>query len=379
MPEPAVFESVPNFSEGRDPAVMTALAAAAAGAHRLDLDCDGDHNRTILSLAAGDGESLCDAVFDSIAAAVELIDLRRHTGVHPRIGVADVAPIVPLGGARLDDCVDLARRLGERVWRVLRVPVHLYGAAATSPERASLAAIRSGRLAPDLGAGSHPTAGACCVGARPPLVAYNVILENAGLAQGAALARSARQSSGGLGGVQALAFELPGGRTQLSMNLFDLRRAPPDRVLAEVGRLAAASGIRLGAHQVAGLCPAAAAGDAASGRLLEARLAGAAAAAGAARCRELGGEERTLLGARLDREAAALNELGASPEHLLAGGERAAALLGVLEAAGCLSGDLEMLLRVAVAGFRAGLGDEVRHRFPERAAALDRRLSGGTG
>ncbi|MGH7776839.1 MAG: glutamate formimidoyltransferase [Candidatus Dormibacterales bacterium] len=375
-----LFESVPNFSEGTDPKVLGSLAAAVAKTHVLDLDADVDHNRAVLTLADTSLAGLTAALLGAVRTAVRLLDIGRHRGVHPRVGVADVVPLVPLGDARMEDCVRAVRDLGSQVWEELGVPVYLYGRAAASPERATLAAIRSGRIAPDLGEAHHPTAGACCIGARPPLVAYNVRVVGGTLVQAAGLASALRASSGGLPGVQALAFPLPGGGIQLSMNLVDLRAATPASVHAELVRLAARADLELGEDQVVGLCPAAAADRrACDGRLLEARLAAAGAAAGARRCRESGRPEQALVAGRLESEAAALQGMGAGPEELLQGAERSVAAADVLRAARALTGEAESLLMVAARGFRAALGRDAGQALGARVGALDRRLEGAGG
>src|SRR5207253_7679081 len=193
----------------------------------------------------------------------------------------------------------------------------------------TLADIRAGRASPDLGGPDlHLTAGAVCVGARRTLVAFNVTLFDIDLVGARALARSIRESSAGLRGVQALAFELPGSRVQLSMNLFRIDETTPSDVIAELER----RGVAMGAQQVVGLCPAIAATPAADRRLLEGRLASAAASAGAERAGERGGEELTALAARMRREAEELALLAADQDAVLAGAERAAALIRVLHA-----------------------------------------------
>jgi glutamate formiminotransferase len=369
-----LFEAVPNFSEGRDPAVMRAIAGAASvpGVHALDAHGDLDHNRLVLSLAAVGPEQLAAGLLAAVAEAVERIDLRTHAGVHPRVGAADVVPIVPLDGTPLADCVEVAHALGERVWSELRVPVFYYGGAALRPETRRLAEIRGGALLPDLGGPRlHPSAGAVCIGARPPLVAFNVILPGATLDEGAAVARALRESSGGLHGLQALAFSLADGSVQLSMNLVDLDAAPPALAMEALRAVAADLRIEVGAQEVVGLCPARVALPAASGRVLEGRLAAAAASAAAGACRRRGGGERELLAARLESEATELAALAADPDALLAGAERAAALPRVLRAAGVVEAELDRLLNAAARGLRAAAP---AGRHVERVAALDRWL-----
>ena len=265
MNREGLFESVPNFSEGQRPDVIAAIASAASTSHALDVDPDPDHHRVVISLAGLSG-ALVDGVIAAVGTAIERIDVRTHTGVHPRVGAADVVPFVPLGQSTLDGARKLAHEAGERIWTELRVPVYFYGYG----ENRSLADIRAGRAQPDLGGpGLHPTAGAVCVGARLSLVAFNVLLPGIDVAAARALARSLRESRSGMRGVQALVFELPGGRVQLSMNLFRVDETPPAAVIAELAR----RGIKVGEQQLVGLCPAIAAGEVAAGRLLEGRLA----------------------------------------------------------------------------------------------------------
>jgi glutamate formiminotransferase len=361
-----LFESVPNFSEGRDAGVIDAIAQAVSGAHLLDVHPDPDHHRTVISVA-GAGERLLPALVRAVAAAAERVDLTQHAGIHPRVGAADVVPIVPLGSTSLDTCHEVARQLGERIWKELKLPVFFYGHG----EDWTLADIRAGRAQPDLGGPDlHPTFGAVCVGARRMLIAFNVMLEGLGVPEARALARSIRESSGGMRGVMALVFELPGGRIQLSMNLFRIDETSPQDVVDELRR----RGVRLGRQELVGLCPAVAAHEAAFGRLLEARMGAAVAREGARRCVELGGEEAAALAARLQREASELADLDGGQASLLAGGERCAALGLVLKAAGVLDTELEALAQVAARGFRDALDPTTVSSFQARVQALDRRL-----
>ena len=361
-----LVEAVPNFSEGRRQEVLEAISVAAATpGHVLDLDPDPDHNRAVLTLAGG---TVGQAAFAAVERAVQLIDLGPHAGVHPRVGAADVLPFVPLGATPMEACVRLAHEVGELIWRELRVPVYFYGQAG----RHTLPQIRSAAPPPpDLGSAPHPTAGFACVGARPLLVAYNLLLPGLAVPEAAALARRLRASSGGLPGVQALAFGVTAG-AQLSMNLTDLDACPPARALAEVVGLAGEAAI--GADQVVGLCPARYGLPAAGGRILEARLAAAAARAGARACRARGGEELQLLAARLEAEAASLAALDWSQGELLGGAERAAALRRVLRAAGIEDPELALMLEVAAGGLRAALSGPTLNRFRARVEALDRWL-----
>jgi glutamate formiminotransferase len=360
----ALFESVPNFSEGRRPEVIAAIAGASTS-HVLDVDPDHDHHRVVISMAA-QRSTLLEGVVAAVGAAIEHIDMRSHAGVHPRVGAADVVPFVPLGQSTLADARELAREAGERIWSELKVPVYFYG------ENRSLADIRAGRAQPDLGGPRlHPTAGAVSVGARLALVAFNVLLPDMDLAMARALARSLRESQAGMRGVQALVFQLSGGRVQLSMNLFRVDQTSPAAIVAELVR----RGVKVGGQQLVGLCPAIAANEVAVGRLLEGRLAAAAARAGAVKCRALGGEEHLALAARLEREADALAALGVDQQEMLAGAERAAALAPVLRAAKVLDGELEAMLGAAARGLRAAIGPATQAHHVARVAALDARLS----
>jgi glutamate formiminotransferase len=360
-----LFESVPNFSEGRRADVIDAISVAASKAFVLDTDPDPDHHRVVVSLA-GARERLVEGLLGAIGAAVERIDIGTHQGVHPRVGAADVVPIVPLGETALERCRELAHEVGERVWSSLRVPVYFYGHG----EHKTLADIRAGRAQLDLGRDLHPTAGAACIGARRALVAFNVILYDVDLVAARALARSIRESRAGLRGVQALAFELPGNRVQLSMNLFRVDETTPSDVVAELER----RGVAVGAQQVVGLSPAVAANPAADGRLLEGRLASVSAEAGARRCEERSDEEMTALASRLRREAFELGQLRADQDELLSGAERAAALVHVLRAAHVDDPEVEGLLGVAAAGLRRAISAATESLYRARIDALDARL-----
>ena len=361
-----LFESVPNFSEGKDRAVIDSIASAAGAAHVLDVDPDPDHHRTVVTLLAP-RERLIESLLGAVAAAAERIDLRTHAGVHPRVGAADVVPIVPMGTTTIDACRDVAREVGRRIWADLRIPVFFYGHG----EEWSLADIRAGRAQPDLGGPDlHPAAGAVCVGARPLLVAFNVLLAGTTVIEARRVARSLREAAGGLRGVQALVFELPGGRVQLSMNLFRVGESPPGSVIDELRR----RGVHLGDQQVVGLCPAVAANDAASGRILEARIGAAVAREGCNRAAQAGGDELAALGRRLASEAESLAALGSSQEELLAGAERCAALPPVLQAASLLAGDLQSMAHLAARGLRDALSEATRLDHAARVSALDRRL-----
>jgi glutamate formiminotransferase/glutamate formiminotransferase/formiminotetrahydrofolate cyclodeaminase len=268
-----LIECVPNFSEGRDAAVVEAIEAAirsVPGVHVLRSEMDPDHNRSVITFA-GARESVAEGAFAGIKMAVARIDLRRHAGVHPRIGAADVTPFVPLEGATLSDCVAIARQTGQRVWRELRVPVYFYEAAASSPERGPLENFRRGgfenpSLVPDLGGPAlHPSAGACVIGARKLLIACNVNLKTTDLAIARSIARKIRASSGGLPALKAIGVPLASrGLVQVSMNLIDFERTRLDQAVQAVRSEASVHGVEISGVQFIGLVPKKAIDDAAA-------------------------------------------------------------------------------------------------------------------
>ena len=266
-----LVECVPNFSEGRRPEVVAAIRGAIAGvdgASILDVSSDASHNRTVVTFVVP-LERAVDAAFAGIAKARELIDLNAHRGEHPRMGAADVVPFIPLEGATMEDCIVLARQLGERVGRELQIPVFLYERAATMPSRENLADVRRGEFEglreeigtnaarrPDFGPEKiHPTFGAVAIGARPFLVAYNVYLGPASNMEVAKkVAKAVRGSSGGLKGVKALALEVDG-QAQVSMNLVDTERTPLHRAFDMVRMEAEAWGVTPTWSEIVGLVP----------------------------------------------------------------------------------------------------------------------------
>jgi len=268
-----LIECVPNFSEGRDQAAVEAIRSAITavrGVRVLRSESDPDHNRSVITFA-GTPDAVSKAAFAGIKTAAGRIDLRRHTGVHPRIGAADVVPFVPLQDATLAECAQIARRTGQRVWNELRVPVYFYEAAAASPDRAPLENVRRGgfehpALAPDLGGPAlHPSAGASVIGARKLLIAFNVDLKTNDLAAARSIARNIRASSGGLAKLKAIGVALPSRDiVQVAMNLTDFGHTPLDAVLAAVRREAAACKIEIMGVQYVGLVPRKAIEDAAS-------------------------------------------------------------------------------------------------------------------
>lgn len=265
-----MIECVPNFSEGRRGDVIEAIVTAMAdvpGAKVLDVQSDVDHNRCVVTLV-GSPPAVSEAAFRGIGRAAELIDMDHHRGEHPRMGATDVVPFVPLTGATMEDCVQVARQLGARVGDELGIPVYLYEAAATRPERRNLADVRRGEYeglkeeiatnperAPDFGPRALGPAGATAVGARPPLLAFNVYLNTDQVAPAKAIARAVRHSSGGLRFVKALGL-LVEGQAQVSMNLTDFRRTPLARVLELIRAEAGRYGLSVTRSEVVGLVPA---------------------------------------------------------------------------------------------------------------------------
>lgn len=248
----AVVECVPNFSEGRDVKHIEAILGAMCvkGVRLLDYSMDADHNRSVVTIA-GTPAAVVESAVRGVGKACELIDLTRQQGVHPRIGAADVIPFVPISGLKLEQCVLLARQAGQEIWHRFGVPVYFYEAAAARPDRANLDDVRRGQFEglrdvvrkeaarrPDLGGpGLHPTAGACAVGARKFLVAYNLYFDSSDVAVVRAIAREIRADSGGLRGVKAMGV-LAHGRAQLSMNITDFESTPISQVYEAVSRLA---------------------------------------------------------------------------------------------------------------------------------------------
>ncbi len=266
----AIVECVPNFSEGRDQRVLDALREAITsvpGVQLLDVQADTAHHRSVFTFI-GAPEAASEAAFRAMRVARERIDLNQHQGEHPRMGATDVVPFIPVEGITMDQCVELARKLGERVGEKLEIPVFLYARAATRPERESLPNIRKGQFealreeigkdpakTPDFGPNRiHPTAGCTAIGARPFLVAYNIYLDTDDVSLAKDIAKAIRTSSGGLPAVQASGFEV-GGRAQVSMNLLDIDVTPPARVFAEVSARAAKQEVRIHHSEIVGLVP----------------------------------------------------------------------------------------------------------------------------
>ncbi len=265
-----IVECVPNFSEGRDAVVLSRLESAitrVAGVRLLDVQADAAHNRSVFTFVGGP-EAVLEAAFQGVHEARELIDLTGHKGEHPRMGATDVVPFIPVEGVSMEECVELARRLGVRVGKELDIPVFLYARAATRPSRERLPDIRKGEFVglrgaigldperdPDFGPRRiHPTAGATAVGARPFLVAYNIYLKSPDVGIALDISKKIRTSSGGFPAVQAKGF-LVDGMAQVSMNLLDIDVTPPIKVYEMVRTEAAARGIEVAKSELVGLIP----------------------------------------------------------------------------------------------------------------------------
>jgi len=264
-----LVECVPNFSEGRDKAKVDAIVQAMKmdGVFLLDREMDADHNRCVITLA-GEREAVQEAAIRGVGKASELIDLNKHQGAHPRLGAADVVPFIPIEGVSIEDCVTMAHHVGEQIWKRYQIPVYLYESAATSPERQNLENIRRGQFEdirdeiatnparkPDFGeARLHPTAGACVVGARKFLIAYNVFLNTPDVEIAKKVAKAVRFSTGGLRFVKAAGF-LVRGQAQVSMNLTDFEQTPIHRVFEMVRSEAARYGLVPASSEIVGLIP----------------------------------------------------------------------------------------------------------------------------
>lgn len=266
-----LVECIPNFSEGRRDDVIQAVADAVRGVpgvRLLDVSSNADHNRTVLTFV-GVPEQVAEAAFRATAKAVELIDMNEHKGEHPRIGAMDVVPFVPVSGMTMDDAVALAQQVGKRIAEQLLVPVYLYANAAATPARKRLPDVRKGEYEglkeaialperrPDFGEPRlHPTAGATAVGARPPLIAFNVNLGTTNLQIAKDIGKALRESSGGLVNVQAMGVDLAEqGIVQVSMNLLDYTRTPIHRAYEMVRSEASRYGVPVIGSEIIGLVP----------------------------------------------------------------------------------------------------------------------------
>jgi glutamate formiminotransferase/formiminotetrahydrofolate cyclodeaminase len=268
MSQPIV-ECIPNFSEARRPAVIDSIRQAissVASVYVLDQHSDLDHNRTVITFA-GTPQGVEEAAFRAIATAARLINLDEHSGAHPRIGATDVVPFVPISGVSMQECVEIAQRLGRRVGGELDIPVYLYEEAASRPDRQNLETHRRGQYeglkveietnverAPDFGPRHLGPAGATVIGARHPLIAYNIYLNTADVSIAKKIARAVRYSSGGLRYVKALGL-LVDGRAQVSMNLTNYHATPLARVIELVRREAERYGVEIHHSELVGLIP----------------------------------------------------------------------------------------------------------------------------
>ncbi|MCL2463355.1 MAG: glutamate formimidoyltransferase [Defluviitaleaceae bacterium] len=269
---PKLVECIPNFSEGRDADVINALVEVASGVpgvSLLDHSSDASHNRSVLTLV-GSPEGIAEAAFRLCELAGERIDMTKHSGEHPRMGATDVIPFVPIREASVEECVEISKKVAERIWEELRIPSFLYEYSASSPGRQNLAAVRKGQFegmpekllleewAPDFGERKvHPTAGITAVGARPPLVAFNVNLSTSDLGIATAIAKTVRGSSGGYKYCKAIGVMLEGRNiAQVSMNMVNCEGTPIYRVFEAIRAEARRWGVHIVGSEVIGLAPA---------------------------------------------------------------------------------------------------------------------------
>lgn len=259
-----LVECVPNFSEGKDLKVINAIfdAAKIDGVKVFELEYNKDHNRCLFTIV-GEPEAVLASVFESIKVATKLIDMNSHIGEHPRIGATDVVPFVPVSGVSMEECVELAKKLGDKVGEELGIPVFLYEDAATKPENRNLADVRKGEYeglkikmnAPDFGPGKmHPTAGAVVIGARKYLIAFNVNLDTSDISIAKEIAKNVREKDGGLPGVKALGFEVDG-KAQVSMNLVDFEKTNFDQAFYAVEKEAQKLGVKVESSEIYGMIP----------------------------------------------------------------------------------------------------------------------------
>lgn len=266
-----VIECIPNFSEGRDKKKINKILKAITdvpGILLLDVESDIAHNRSVITFA-GKPEAVMEAAFQAAKTAAQIIDLNRHKGEHPRIGATDVIPIVPISGITMEECVRLAQKLGEKIGNELKIPVYLYEKAATRSANKNLANIRKGEYeglkkeieknperAPDFGPKFLGKAGATAVGAREPLIAYNVNLDTQNIEIAKAIAKKIREKDGGFKNVKALGFELKDrGITQVSMNLTNYKITPPHIVFDAIKKEAKARNTKIIESEIIGLIP----------------------------------------------------------------------------------------------------------------------------
>lgn len=269
---PAIIECVPNFSEGRRKDVIDKIVysiRSVPGIKVLDVESDPDHNRSVVTFTGG-RDAIQEGAFRGARAASELIDLNKHKGQHPRMGALDVLPFVPISGVTIDDCVEIAQKVGARIGKELKIPVYLYESAARRPDRVNLENVRRGEFEglretiltdesryPDFGPRMiHPTAGAVAVGARMPLIAFNVDLKSNDVRIAKDIAKKIRASNGGLPKVKALGFALEArGTVQVSMNLTDYTVTHISAVFEAVRKEAADRGVEIAESEIVGLIP----------------------------------------------------------------------------------------------------------------------------
>lgn len=267
-----IVECVPNFSEGRRKDVVDKIVfsiRSVPGVKVLDVQMDPDHNRSVVTFAGGK-DQVQEAAFRGARAASELIDLTKHEGQHPRMGAIDVLPFVPIAGVTIEECVEIANRVGSKIGKSLKIPVYMYESAAKRPERKNLENVRKGEFEglrdailtdesrfPDYGPRTlHPTAGAVAVGARMPLIAFNVNLKSKDLGIAKEIAKKIRASSGGLPQVKALGFALEAkGVVQVSMNLTDYTVTPISKVFETIKKEAEARNVEIAESEIIGLIP----------------------------------------------------------------------------------------------------------------------------
>lgn len=262
-----IIEAVPNFSEGRRSAVVQAIAHAISvpGVCVLHQTSDWDHNRTVITVA-GPPQAVLEGLFQGVSVAAQQINLFEHRGEHPRLGATDVVPLVPIQNITLAECATLATELGRRIGAELQLPVYLYEAAATRPDRRNLADVRRGEFEslvteidqptrrPDFGPSLVGSAGAVIVGARPFLIAFNFFLTTNDVSIAKAIAKTIRESDGGLPAVKAKGF-LVDGQAQVSVNLVDFTRTPLHIVMERVSNLATESHTQIDRSELIGLIP----------------------------------------------------------------------------------------------------------------------------
>ena len=268
----AIVECVPNISEGADQSKIDQIISGARdvqGATLISCESDADHNRSVITLA-GEGEPVSEAAFRIYQKAIELIDLNNHKGEHPRMGAVDVCPFIPVQDANMQDCVELAEKLGKRVGEELKFPVYLYEAAAKRDDRKNLAKIRKGQFeklkdligseddrVPDFGPNAiHPSGGCTAIGARFFLIAYNVNLDSNNIDLAKEIGKTIREKNDGMPGVKAMGFMLEDeGIAQVSMNLVDYRKTSPAQAYKRIEELAAAQDVRVKESEIIGVIP----------------------------------------------------------------------------------------------------------------------------